>query len=266
MTSGPEKIAASEYAELCVQHTRDFIVARRAGIFEIDLRLRPFGSHGPLATSVEAFQQYYSPTGQAAPFERQALIKLREEYIAARRDAFVYSPRPFDLTAAVQLRQRQIDELVTPGVVDTKYGRGGLIDIEYAVQYLQVLHGATTPSVRTPNTLEALAALCAAARLHPDECQDLREAYIFLRQLIDALRIVRGHTRDLVLPPADTEAFIFLARRMGYWGNQHAPSDLAAHITRHMQRVAAIYHTHFGSAPATTPAVAVRKKNRRSGV
>jgi [glutamine synthetase] adenylyltransferase / [glutamine synthetase]-adenylyl-L-tyrosine phosphorylase len=252
-TSGPERIAVSEYAEMCVQQTRDYIEARRAGFFEIDLRLRPFGSHGSLATSVAAFRQYYSANGQAAPFERQALIKLRwvagdaalGQRIVALRDAFVYSPLPFDLVAATQLRQRQIDELVKPGTVDTKYGRGGLIDIEYTVQYLQLEHGATLPTLHTTNTLAAMQALHTAGYLTPTDYHSLQEAYVFLRQLIDALRIVRGHARDLVLPPADSEEFTFLARRLGYWGEHHTPSQLAADITRQMQRAARIYQERF---------------------
>ena len=250
---GAEQLAVSEYAELLVQQCRDFIVARRAGIFELDMRLRPFGSHGPLATSVDTFQQYYSPGGQAAPFERQALIKLRwvagdatlGQHIAAHRDGFVYSAIPFDLAAAVQLRQRQMQELVSPGSTDTKYGPGGLIDVEYTVQYLQLLHGATTPSVRTPNTLEALQALHQAGHLRLQEYQQLRAAYIFLRRLIDALRVVRGHAHDLVLPPTDSEAFTFLARRMGYWGGQRPAARLATDITHHMAQAARIYQERF---------------------
>jgi glutamate-ammonia-ligase adenylyltransferase len=266
ITSGPQRIAVSEYAELCVQQTRDFIAARRAGIFEIDLRLRPFGTHGPLASSVEAFQQYYSPDGQAAPFERQAGIKLRwvagdealGREIERRRDAFVYSARPFDLEGAVQLRQRQIDELVKPGTIDVKHGRGGLIDIEYAVQYLQLLHGASTPTLRTTSTVAALHALHTAGYLQETEYTPLCEAYIFLRQLIDAMRIVRGHARDLLLPPSDTEEFIFLARRLGYWGKHRTPAQCAADITRHMQQAAHVYLRRFGS-PSPVGSAAPRR-------
>jgi glutamate-ammonia-ligase adenylyltransferase len=148
--------------------------------------------------------------------------------------------------AAVRLRQRQIDELVTPGTVDTKYGRGGLIDIEYTVQYLQLLHGSHTPDLHTPNTLEAMRALHAAGYLSPADYQALQSAYIFLRYLIDALRMVRGHARDLVLPPRDSEEFIFLARRMGYWNDQGTPAQLAQDITQHMQQTARIYTQRFG--------------------
>ncbi|ETX04163.1 MAG: hypothetical protein ETSY2_30370, partial [Candidatus Entotheonella gemina] len=149
-TSGPEPISVSEYAEKLMRYTRDVIVARSAGIFELDLRLRPFGSKGPLATSLDAFQQYFRAEGQAAQFERQAYIKLRwvagdaalGAEIEAIRDTFVYSAAPFDVAAAVKLRQQQIDTLVKHDTTDAKYGRGGLIDIEYTVQYLQLMHGA----------------------------------------------------------------------------------------------------------------------------
>ena len=148
-TSGPQRLANTEYATLLVQHLRDVIVARQAGIFEIDLRLRPHGAQGPLATSREVFRAYYSTGGQAADFERQALIKLRwvagdpelGRQVEAWRDGFVYSGAPFDLRAAAALRERQIDELTAPGQIDSKYGRGGLVEVEYTAQYLQLRHG-----------------------------------------------------------------------------------------------------------------------------
>jgi glutamate-ammonia-ligase adenylyltransferase len=252
-TSGPEKIAVSVYAELLVQQICDLIVARRSGIFEIDLRLRPFGSHGSLATSVETFRRYYSHDGQAAPFERQALIKLRwvagdatlGRQIEADRDAFVYSAVPFDLDTAVRLRQQQVAELVQPGTSDVKYSPGGLIDIEYTVQYLQLIHGASTPALHLTNTLEAMQALYGTGHLSPAEYQHLRQAYIFLRRLVDALRVVRGHARDLVLPQTDSEAFTFLARRLGYWSTHSTPAQLAWDIRRHMSQAMHIYQARF---------------------
>jgi glutamate-ammonia-ligase adenylyltransferase len=252
-TDGPEPIAVSEYAERLVRQLLDLIVARSSGIFELDLRLRPFGSKGPLAISEEAFRTYYHADGSAAPFERQALIKLRwvagseplGRRIEAWRDQFVYSPAPFDLEASVALRQRQIDELVTPGTLDAKYSRGGLVDIEYTAQYLQLLHGAEQPLLRTPNTLCALEALHQTGYVQQTEYETLTAAYVFLRHLIDALRIVRGHARDLVLPAPDTEESTFLARRMGYWDGPEPTAQLFSEITHHMRATAQIYHDRF---------------------
>lgn len=252
-SSGPQSIAVSEYMTLLVQQMLDLIVARRDGIFELDLRLRPFGSHGPLASSYEAFREYYDMHGQAAPFERQALIKLRwvagdarlGQAVEAWRDAYVYAPTVFSLEDVVPLRQRQIDELTTPGTVDAKYSRGGLVEVEYTVQYLQVMHGHALPTLRTPHTLDAIEALLQSGILSAMEARLLREAYQFLRRLIDALRVVRGNARDLVLPPADSAEFTFLARRLGYWEDGGTPAQLAQDIALHMQQAARIYDERF---------------------
>jgi glutamate-ammonia-ligase adenylyltransferase len=71
------------------------------------------------------------------------------------------------------------------------------------------------------NTRETMAALAAAGILSPDDYTRLREAHTFLRWLIDVLRVVRGNTQDLTVPPADSEEFAFLARRLHY-GNDVA--------------------------------------------
>ena len=253
VTNGPQRLANTEYATLLVQHLRDLIVARQSGIFEIDLRLRPHGAQGPLAASWEVFRAYYSPDGQAADFERQALVKLRwvagdadlGRQVEAWRDGYVYSEAPFDLKAAVALRERQIDELTTPGEIDSKYGRGGLVDVEYTVQVLQLLHGAALPKLRIPSTRRAIEALRDAGVLGDGAAAQLGAAYRFLRRLIDAQRIVRGHARDLVLPPPESDEFLFLARRLGYWDEEAAVARLAADIAAHRQRAARLYAEVF---------------------
>jgi glutamate-ammonia-ligase adenylyltransferase len=256
-TDGPRMIANSEYFERLSQEIIGFIEAKQEGIFHLDVRLRPHGKKGLLAASLEELAAYYSPQGLASPFERQALIKLRwvagsqslGERIEAVRDRFVYSGAPWDLTAALDLRHRQALELVPGGVVNIKYSPGGLVDIEYAAQYLQILHGARHKTVRTPSTLAALRALRRTGKLSRGEEAMLIRNYRFLRRLIDALRIVRGNARDLVLPPADSEEFIFLARRMGYQARQW--SAAAAHLQRdihhHMAETQQFFRAHFRS-------------------
>lgn len=246
----------SEYGERLVQEILRWIEAKQEGIFHLDPRLRPHGEKGLLASSLEEIQQYYSSEGMAAPFERQALIKLR--YVAgdeslgrlveAHRDAFVYSGEPWPLETALHLRQRQIKELVEPGTINVKYSPGGLIDAEYAVQYLQIMHGRHSTSLRTSNTIEALAALEKTNVIPKSEAVALREDYLFLRRLIDALRIVRGNAKDLVLPPPDSDGMIFLARRLGLiTGNWRAgAATLTKEITRHMARLHQFFKTRFG--------------------
>jgi glutamate-ammonia-ligase adenylyltransferase len=93
-----------------------------------------------------------------------------------------------------------------------------VVDIEYLVQLLQIQHAHNHPELRTPNTLAAIAALDACGILAADDHQRLRDAYIFFRRLIDALRMVRGNACDLTTPSAGSEEFEFLARRLGYVG------------------------------------------------
>ncbi|HEV8539971.1 MAG TPA: hypothetical protein VGQ60_02300 [Nitrospiraceae bacterium] len=255
-TAGRRPLDNSEYFERVMQELLQSIEAKQEGIFHLDVRLRPHGGKGLLANTLAELQSYYSPSGLSAPFERQALIKLRfvagnrqlGAAVEAHRDAFVYSSWPWDLGEALDLRRRQVKELVEPGQVNVKYSPGGLIDVEYAVQYLQLMRGHAVPSLRTPNTLAALAALEKRKVLKQDEADSLKSAYLFLRSLIDALRIVRGNAKDLVLPPRESEAFIFLARRLGYaterW--EEGAARLAEHIDEHMERTSRLFERQFG--------------------
>ena len=256
-TSGKKGIENSEFFERLAQELLGWIETKQEGIFHLDVRLRPHGGKGSLANAFEEVCRYYSPTGLAAPYERQALIKLRHiagdaslgHKLEAHRDAFVYGGEPWDIPTALDLRKQQLNQLVEPGQINVKYSQGGVIDIEYAVQYLQVMHGHKRPSLRTPNTLQALAALVEAGLVNRADGESLRKAYLFTRTLIDGLRMVRGNAKDLVLPPPDSEEFIFLARRVGYatddWqaGARHLQTD----IEEHMGKTREFFERTFGA-------------------
>jgi len=233
----------------------DSIEARPKGIFHVDLRLRPYGEKGMQSTSFEQFKSYYSPNGPAAPFERQALIKLRwiagDEPLGRRvethRDSFSYSSTPWDWENALHLRGRQVRELVKHGRINVKYSSGGIVSIEYAVQYLQLLHGAEYPELRATATLEALDRLHRLEIIEKNEHTILRESYLFLRNLIDALRIVRGDASDLVLPEENSDEYKSLARRLGYREQDRgkAAAALAADVRLQMLRVNALFLSRF---------------------
>jgi glutamate-ammonia-ligase adenylyltransferase len=201
---------------------------RREGIFEIDLQLRPYGKAGSLAVSLPAFQRYFAPSGPAWPYERQALIRLRPiagdralgRDLEALRDAYVYSGAGFDVTAMRAMRERQIRHLVKAGSFNPKYSPGGLVDVEYLVQGLQIRHGGQQAAVRTPNTREAMASLTEAGLLSAEDYTRLHRAHTFLRWLIDSLRIVAGNAKDLTVPPEDSEEFLYLSRRLRYGGDR----------------------------------------------
>ncbi len=237
-TSGSVKISNKEYCLKLVERLSQILRTRRAGIFEVDWRMRPYGRAGDLPVSFATFQDYFKPGGAAWPYERQALVKLRpiagdEEFgrkIVAARDALLYHGEAFDLRAMRGMREKQVRQLVTAGTVNAKFSPGGLVDVEYYIQGLQISYGKLLPSLRTTNTWHALAALAATGVLPPDTVSALRDAYRFWRRLIDALRMVRGDARDLTLPDNGTEDFRFLSRRLGYAQSQSLQDELKHHL------------------------------------
>ncbi len=254
-TSGPHAVLNSEYCERLVRMICGTVESRREGLFEIDLRLRPYGEKGALASSLEKFNAYFNEKGGALPYERHALIKLRAiggdpvlgANVEAARDDFVYSSTPVDGRSWTHLRERQNDELVETGAINVKYSYGGLIDVEYFVQDLQIRYGVDNPAVRGPTTLDAMDALNRAGYLSDEEHGMLGKAYRFLVRLINGLRMVRGNARDLVLPDKASQEFLFLARRLGYEeANGAGPGEqLWLDIERNMEWAARALRTRF---------------------
>ncbi|HEV3300426.1 MAG TPA: glutamine synthetase adenylyltransferase [Planctomycetaceae bacterium] len=232
-TTGPEVIGATEFYQRLVEAFTHTIRSREEGVFQVDLRLRPYGRAGSLAVSLDAFSGYFGAEGAAWPYERQALVKLRSiagdlqfgAEIVALRDRLIYSGEPFDVAAMRAMREKQLRQLVRAGTTNAKLSPGQLVDTEYLVQGLQITYGHLDPSLRAVNTLDALAALKDRGLVSADEAAHLREAYVFQRDLIDALRIVRGHARDLTVPAPDSEEFVFLSRRLGYGADVNRLGD-----------------------------------------
>jgi glutamate-ammonia-ligase adenylyltransferase len=255
-TDGTHRIANSEYFERLAQELLGWIEAKQEGIFHLDIRLRPHGGKGSLANALDEVRRYYSASGLAAPFERQALIKLRAVagdgrlglQVEQHRDTFVYGSEPWDCAAALELRRQQIKEWVEPGQTNVKYSAGGLIDIEYAVQYLQIMHGHRKPVLRQINTLHAIEALAKEKFITNVEAERLTQSYLFVRKLIDGLRMVRGHAKDLVLPDPHSDAFVFLARRLGYTTDdwQAGAKQLQTDIVQHMRETKKFFEKKFG--------------------
>ncbi len=223
-TDGSRKISAADYYERLVQAVLQTVQSRREGIFQIDLQLRPYGKTGSLAVPLDLFERYYASDGPAWAYERQALVKLRpiygDEKLAERicrlRDQYVYSGVPFDGPSMRAMRERQIRQAVTGGTFNAKFSSGGLVDVEYLIQGLQINHGAEDPSLRSTNLRQAMSSLHRSGVLSDDDFNRLRKAHTFLRWLIDSLRVVRGNSRDVTIPPYESEEFAFLARRLLY--------------------------------------------------
>jgi len=238
-TSGPKHVDTAEYFEQLVRSIVSTLQSKREGIFQIDLQLRPYGKAGSMAVALDAFRRYYAPDGPAWAYERQALIKLRpitgdaalSAELCQLRDQYSYESGSFDVTAMRAMRERQVRHLVTGGTFNAKYSPGGLVDVEYLIQGLQIDHGATNSSLRLTNMREAMAALHKAKILLEDDYTRLRKAHTFLRWLIDWLRVVRGNAKDITIPPFGSDEFIFLARRLRYGSDvERLRDDLARYV------------------------------------
>ena len=226
-TTGPDKLPNREFYHRLVRDTEELIAAKREGIFDVDTRLRPYGESGPLACSLETFASYYDVDGAALSYERLALVRLRavagDGALGARverlRDSMLYTRGSLDMASLADLRARQVREKCPGGVANAKFSPGALVDVEYTVQTLQVVHGSDTPALRTPSVHAALDELRRLEVIEHAEAQVLAASYDFLRRLINGLRMLRGSARDLLLPATDSVEYAHLARRIGYGGH-----------------------------------------------
>lgn len=268
-TDGREPIRNREFFERLVRGVDDLIETKREAIFEVDLRLRPYGDDGPKAVHVESFLDYFGPGGKAHSAERLALIRMR--YIAgdaelgrrmiAIRDHLVYETESINAEEIRDLRQRQAEEKVGRGRLNAKFSPGALVDLEYNVQLLQVREGRTHPALRNPGIHASLRELSELGTIDTEEAEAMVRAYRFLRNLINGLRMLRGHAQDLFLPPFETIETAHLARRMGYRDSENRSAAIQLKVDFEVETAAvrSFVERHLGEAaipelPAGNPA------------
>ena len=229
---------------------------RRGIVFRVDVRLRPEGRLGPLARSLTSALHYYENWAEA--WERQAMLKARPcagdmqvgEQLLERLQPWLYRPSlsETDFAELVCQRERTEAQAQARGTYETdlKNGWGGIRDIEFAVQALQLMLGGRLPRLRTPSTLDALQRLKHARILQRDEAHALQEAYAFLRTVEHRLQQQTGQQTHL-LPP-DPTARARLAKLMGF-------PDLAAfeQQLKHHRAVARAFRERILQGEAHTP-------------
>ncbi|MGG5819556.1 bifunctional [glutamine synthetase] adenylyltransferase/[glutamine synthetase]-adenylyl-L-tyrosine phosphorylase [Falsiroseomonas sp. HW251] len=228
-------------------------------VFRTDLRLRPDPAATPLAVALPAAIVYYESLGQN--WERAAMIKARP--VAgdlALGEAFLREIRPFvwrrslDFAAVADIHsiKRQIHthkgakgahaEVQVAGH-DVKLGRGGIREIEFSTQVLQLIWGGRDPVLRDPTTLGALAALAAAGRIERRAAADLADAYVFLRQVEHRLQMVADRQTHRL--PEDEQGLARIASFMGFDG----PEGFRAALLGHLTRVERCYASLFEAEP-----------------
>jgi len=177
-------------------------------LYRVDMRLRPYGQAGPLVPTIDSLENYYESWGEA--WERQALIKARPvggDPELGRRfmrfaAPFVFARQMNDssLEEIKQVKHRSEKEYATsPGKIHVKQGPGGIRDIEFYIQYLQLVAGSRHPEVRSGATLEAIHALGEAKALLEGEESLLAVAYMFLRIIEHRLQL-RSLAQESVIP------------------------------------------------------------------
>jgi glutamate-ammonia-ligase adenylyltransferase len=190
----------------------------------VDARLRPEGESGPLASSLQAHADYYSKRAQL--WERQALTKSRfvagdvelGKKFAQMVQSTIYARA---LTTAEMKEIRKMRHRIETERGDQKHvelefktGPGGLIDVEFLVQTLQLRHGHAHAQLRTAHTLAALNRLASLGLLDEEETSELRHHYLFLRRIESTLRRVDNKSVSKI-PPDELEQ-TRLAKRLGF--------------------------------------------------
>src|SRR5438034_5308498 len=226
----------------------------QGSLFRVDLRLRPEGSAGPLARSLESMENYYAGFGET--WERLALIKARG--IAGSRELayeFLRQHQPFiypksatpDLLEEIANIKRRIErDVVGPDKLqrDVKLGIGGIREIEFIVQALQLIHGAQHPFLQEPSMLKALRALRQLHLLPREEVLALDNAYRFLRRVEHRLQIEAEQQVHTV--PEDPEALRRLAHSLRFLSAE----AFTAALQERMGTVRPIFQRIISATPA----------------
>ena len=249
-------------------HTLIGDVTEHGFVFRVDLALRPNGNSGPIVCSLDALEEYFVVQGRE--WERFAWMKSR--VVAPRASIVNGSARrlrdivlPFvfrryldyGVFESLRVLHRQIRDHANRRSAgrperanDVKLGRGGIREIEFTVQLLQVVRGGTFPELRTRNTLGALQRVAAAGLMAPDIARQLTEAYIFLRRVEHRIQYL-DDAQTHVLPTAEAD-LAWIARTMG---SPDLPAFLAE-LAHHRAIVEREFDILLGGAaqPATDPA------------
>jgi glutamate-ammonia-ligase adenylyltransferase len=229
-------------------------------LYHVDMRLRPTGKSGSLVIPLVEFRHYYEGGG-AQLWERLALTRARtvhgdtefgREVMAAVEQAAYRVPWQAEFVDQVLEMRERLE--ASRNQRDLKRGFGGIVDIEFLVQLLQVKYGGNNPGLRNPNTWRALDALAQAGLVADEDHRMLRASYDFLRTLESRLRIVHNLAVDEL--PHDAESLNKLARRLGFEPRTGAtPKDqLLVELEAHTTRIRGIFLRVLGAERDRRPA------------
>lgn len=277
----------SDVDVIFVVEEADAVTTRLAGemmrfaseaFFEVDAALRPEGKHGQLVRTLESHVAYYQRW--AKTWEFQALMKARpaagdaelgEQYIATLMPMVWAASEREDFVPEVQAMRRRVESLVPADerTREIKLGTGGLRDVEFAVQLLQLVHGRNDESLHVASTIDALAALGEGGYIGRDDAANLTASYEFLRLLEHRLQLQRLKRTHMLPDEKDDEAMRWLARaaHMRPDGQHDSLGVLREELKRQSHRVSRLHAKLFyqpllvsaGQPAMLTPAAAERQ-------
>ncbi|GAA1349650.1 bifunctional [glutamine synthetase] adenylyltransferase/[glutamine synthetase]-adenylyl-L-tyrosine phosphorylase [Saccharothrix algeriensis] len=244
---------AVRYAAAVVEKVRRLLSApSQDPALQVDADLRPEGRQGPLVRTLESYRTYYAQWSEL--WEAQALLRARvvagDADLGARFIELVEPVRyPADGLDAASVREvRRIKARVEaerlPRGADpsthTKLGRGGLADVEWTVQLLQLQHAHEVPSLRTPSTVRGMRAACEAGLVAEEDASALMESWVMATRARNAVVLVRGKPGDQ-LPTAGRD----LAAVAGVMGHPGDPGEFLDSYRRTTRRARAVVERVF---------------------
>lgn len=238
--------------------------------YRVDLRLRPHGRIGPLALSINETARYY--LAEARPWERQVMIRSRpsagdgELYRSffSKIESVVFSTARSIEEALENVRQskEQIDRELKPGHgLNVKLGRGGIREIEFIAQALQLAYGGRDRWVRSSHTLISLSRLADRGLITSAELTDLFDAYDFLRRLEHILQMEHGLQTHIL--PDDRDRRELIAAKM----NAADPNAFEILLDKHTKNVSGVFDRIFkGGGPAAPVGIPAAGRSDGAGL
>lgn len=254
VSDGKSHLPASMYYARLAQRFIAALTAQTSagGLYEVDMRLRPTGNQGPVAVSLEAFSRYHA--GESWTWERLAMTRARviagPEELAARVEAVIrktLTSVPAEIPVlkdAAEMRAKLLAQFPGKSAWDLKFTPGGLVDIEFVAQALQLIAARGKPGVLDTNTVQALDKLGRAGALAQADADTLMAAADFEQALTQVLRIAVDHTFDPETATQGSKSLLTLA------GGVDSFEKLEKRLGEHQARVRAVFNKIFALSPA----------------
>lgn len=248
-----KQMTPQEYFSKVVQRfiTAISISTENGRAYTIDTRLRPSGNLGPLVASIDSFIQYHKESSMI--WEKQALLKARaiagpqrlfDKFVLSIPDIMASIKKGDNLKEQIHDMRMRLEKSVQDDTsnFNFKKGTGGLMDIEFIVQYLELTYGTEDPAIYERNTFLALDVLMEKGYISKKDTDILKDGYMFLRKLENRIRIDRDFSVEKI--PRDERELIPIAMRMGFRGKT-CGKDFFNALMDKTSRIRKIYNTYF---------------------